>query len=93
MANLFFSGEKATKEEARAGLMELIADNWTDAFTVDFWSDGGGHMIRAVLEFDDTEEIMSDELRSKFPAKFMGWRLVVLKVPRGHIDVFFRDKK
>ena len=62
MANLFFSGEKASKEEARAGLMELIADNWTDAFTVDFWSDGG-------------------------------WRLVVLKVPRGHIEVFFKDKK
>jgi hypothetical protein len=48
MANLFFSGEKASKEEARTGLMELIADNWTDAFTVDFWSDGGGR--RATLK-------------------------------------------
>ena len=93
MANLFFSGEKATKEEARAGQMELIADNWTGRFTADFWSDGGGHMIRAVLEFDDPNETMSDELRSKFPAKFMGWRLVVLKVPQGHIDVFFDDKR
>jgi|TARA_R110000824_G_scaffold192069_1_gene374055 hypothetical protein len=93
MANLFFSGEKATKEEARLALMEYIADNWTDRFTADFWSDGGGHMIRAVLEFDDTNEVMSDELRAKFPAKFMGWRMVVLKVPRGHIDVFFDDKK
>tara|TARA_R110000824_G_scaffold45206_2_gene130863 strand:+ start:70 stop:351 length:282 start_codon:yes stop_codon:yes gene_type:complete len=93
MANLFFSGEKASKEEASKGLMELIADNWIGRFTVDFWSDGGGQMIRAVLEFDDPGEIMSDELRSKFPAKFMGWRLVVLKVPRGHIDVFFDDKK
>jgi len=36
MANLFFSGEKASKEEAQAGLMELIADNWTDRFTADF---------------------------------------------------------
>jgi len=93
VANLFFSGEKATKEEARAGLMELIADNWRGRFTADFWSDDGGHMIRAVLEFEDTSEIMSDELRSKFPAKFMGWRLVVLKVPQGHIDVFFDDKR
>jgi len=49
-------------------------------------------MIRAVLEFEDTSEIMSDELRSRFPAKFMGWRLVVLKVPTGHIEVFYKDK-
>jgi hypothetical protein len=93
MANLFFSGEKATKEDARKSLMEYIADNWADRFTVDFWSDDGGHMIRAVLEFDDPNEIMSTELRNKFPAKFMGWRMVVLKVPRGHIDVFFDNKK
>jgi len=93
MANLFFSGKKATQEDARAALMELIADNWTGRFTVDFWSDDGGHMMRAVLEFDDPGEIMSEELRNKFPAKFMGWRLVVLKVPVGHIDVFFNNKK
>jgi len=93
MANLFFSGEKASKEEVRRALMEHIADNWADRFTVDFWSDDGGHMVRAVLEFDDPGEIMSDELRNKFPAKFMGWRLVVLKVPVGHVDVFFNNKK
>ena len=93
MANLFFSGEKATKEEARAGLMELIADNWSGRFTVNFHSDDGGHMIQAVLECDNTEELMSDELRNKFPAKFMGWRMVVLKVPTGHIDVFYTNKK
>jgi hypothetical protein len=45
-----------------------------------------------VLEFDDTNDIMPDALRSKFPAKWMGWRMVVLKVPRGHIDVFYKDK-
>jgi len=93
MANLFFGGEKVSKEEARKALMEHIADNWTGPFTVDFWSDDGGHMIRAILEFDDTTKLMSDELRNKFPAKFMGWRLVVLKVPTGHVEVFFKDKK
>ena len=92
MANLFFSGKKVSKEEARKALMEHIAEIWTDRFTVDFWHDDGGEMIRAVLEFDDTEEIMTNELRSKFPAKFLGWRLVVLKVPTGHVGVFFDDK-
>ena len=93
MANLFFSGEKVSKEEARKALMEHIADNWTDRFTVDFWHDDGGEMIRAVLEFEDTEELMSTELRNRFPAKFLGWRLIVLKVTTGHIGVFFSDKK
>tara|TARA_R110001583_G_scaffold400_3_gene3660 strand:- start:728 stop:1006 length:279 start_codon:yes stop_codon:yes gene_type:complete len=92
MANLFFSGKKVSKEEARKALMEHIAEIWTDRFTVDFWHDDGGEMIRAVLEFDDTEEIMASELRSKFPAKFFGWRLVVLKVPTGHVEVFFNNK-
>ena len=48
-------------------------------------------MIQAVLEFDDTDENMDTELRSKFPAKWMGWRMVVLKVPRGHINVFYNN--
>ncbi len=92
MANLFWSDEKASQEEARKALMEYIADNWADRFTVTFHSDDGGRMIQAVLEFDDTNEHMDHKLRSKFPAKWMGWRMVVLKVPRGHIDVFFNDK-
>ena len=92
MASLFWNDEKASKEEARKALMEHIADNWTDRFTVNFHSDDGGIHIQAVLEFDDTNDRMSDEARSKFGAKWMGWRMVVLKVPRGHIDVFFGDK-
>jgi len=88
MASLYFRGEKAPKEEAQAGLMELIADNWTGGFTVDFWTDGGGPMIRAVLEMEDPGERIGDALRSKFDAVWMGWRLVVLKVPIGHIRVF-----
>tara|TARA_R100001163_G_C4971028_1_gene130922 strand:- start:35 stop:313 length:279 start_codon:yes stop_codon:yes gene_type:complete len=92
MANLFWNDKKASQDDARKGLMEYITDIWFDRFTVNFHSDDGGQMIQAVLEFDDTDEIMDTELRNKFPAKFMGWRMVVLKVPRGHIDVFFNDK-
>ena len=93
MANLFWNDKKAPQEEARKALMQYVAEIWFDRFTVNFHSDDGGQMIQAVLEFDDTDEIMDTKLRSKFPAKFMGWRMVVLKVPRGHIDVFFKDKK
>ena len=93
MANLFWNDKKAPRDEARKALMEYVAEIWLDRFTVNFYSDDGGHMIQAVLEFDDTDEIMDTELRSKFPAKWMGWRMVVLKVPRGHIGVFYSDKK
>jgi len=89
MASLYFNDDEAPRNEARVKLMEFIADNWTGAYTVDFWSDGGGAMIRAVLEVDDVNKGLDVEIRSKFAAKWMGWRLVVLKVPIGHIRVFF----
>jgi len=88
MASLYFKGEKAPKEEAKKKLMEHVADNWTGAFTVDFWTDGGGAMIRVVLEMQNPDDRLDPEFRSKFEAMWMGWRLVVLKVPIGHIRVF-----
>ena len=91
MASLYFRGEKAPKEEAKRKLMEHIADNWTGGFAVDFWTDGGGPMIRAVLEMEKPDERIGDVLRSKFDAVWMGWRLVVLKVPIGHIEVFHKS--
>ena len=90
MSNSSLSGEKATKEEARKTLMTYLADNWTGTFGVDFWSDGGGMLIRAIVEVDDTDKELSYEFRHKFPPKWMGWRLVVLKVTLGYIDVFIK---
>ena len=92
MANIFWNDKKASKDDARKGLMEYIAEIWEDRFTVKFHSDDGGWHIQAVLEFDDPDEDMDPDLRAKFPAKFMGWRMVVLKVPTGHVDVFYKDK-
>ena len=69
MANIFWNDKKAPQDEARKSLMEYVAEIWTDRFTVNFHSDDGGQMIQAVLEFDDTDENMDTELRSKFPAK------------------------
>ena len=92
MANLFFSGEKASKEEARKGLMEYIAEIWEDRFTVIFHSDDGGWHIQAVLEVYDPDESLDPELREKFDAKWMGHRMVVLKVPTGHVDLFYKNK-
>tara|TARA_R100000008_G_scaffold82923_1_gene67707 strand:+ start:2624 stop:2899 length:276 start_codon:yes stop_codon:yes gene_type:complete len=89
MANIFWNDEKASKPEAKKSLMEFIADVWTGGFTVAFHSDDGGEHIMAVLEVSDPGESMDPELRSKFDAKWMGWRMVVLKVPIGHVRTFF----
>ena len=89
MASLYFNDEKAPKQEAKKALMEHIADNWTGAFTVAFRSDDGGEHIMVIVEVDDPNKLLGQDFRSKFDAIWMGWRLMVLKVPIGHIRVFF----
>ncbi len=89
MASLAFSGKKAPQDEARKALMLILADNWPNAFTADFHSDGGGHILRAIVECENTDEHLGKEFKDKLPPKFMGWRLVILKVPVGHIKVFY----
>ena len=89
MANLAFSGPKASQKEAKKALMNILADNWTNAFTVDIYSDGGGAVIRAIVECADTDEHLDKDFVAKLPPKFMGWRLVILKVPIGHVRVFY----
>jgi hypothetical protein len=92
MASIFWNDKKASKEEAKKSLMQHIADNWSGAFTVAFHSDDGGEHIMAVVEVEDTNVMMEQSFRNKFPAKWMGWRLMVLKVPIGHVKVFFNKK-
>ena len=89
MANIAFSGEKASEYDVKRELMNLLADNWTGAFAVDFWSDDGGGIVRAVVECSDPNERLEQSFTDKLPLKFMGWRLVILKVPVGHVKVFF----
>jgi len=89
MANLAFSGKKASQDEARKELMSLLADNWTGAFAVDFHSDDGGVHIQAIVECSDTNERLDEAFTKQMPLKFMGWRLVILKVPVGHVRVFY----
>ena len=88
MANIAFAGKKASEYDVKRELMTLLADNWTGAFTVDFHSDDGGGIVRAVVECDDPDERLEQAFTDKLPLKFMGWRLVILKVPVGHVKVF-----
>ena len=89
MASIFWNEKKASKPDAKKSLMEFIADNWTGGFTVAFRSDDGGEHIIAVLEVNDPNELLDQKFLSKFDAKWMGWRMIVLKVPIGHVRTFF----
>ena len=86
MANIAFNKDKAPKDEAQKSLMEHISDNWTGPFWVNFFSGDNGLGIQAVLEVEDTSENLGVYFRSKFPPAWMGWRLIVLKVPFGYIE-------
>lgn len=88
MASIAFAGKKASEYDVKRELMTLLADSWEGAFTVDFWSDDGGGIVRAVIECEDTNERLEQAFTDKLPLKFMGWRLVILKVPTGHVAVF-----
>ena len=92
MADITPDGKKAKKPEARKTLMNHIAENWMGTFGVDFHSDDGGNLIRAILEVEDPNESLEKYVREKFPGKWQGWRLVILKVPIGHIEVFHSDQ-
>ena len=70
--------------------MTHLADNWTGAFYVDFWSDSGGTLIRAIVEVDDPDLRLEKSFRDKIPPSWVGWRLVVLKVTPGYIEVFIK---
>ena len=91
MANIAFNKDKASKEEAQKSLMEHIADNWTGPFWVNFFSGDNGAGIQAVLEVENTSKHLDSDFRNKFPADWMGWRLIVLKVPFGYIE-FLKNK-
>tara|TARA_R110001583_G_scaffold23585_1_gene86963 strand:- start:293 stop:607 length:315 start_codon:yes stop_codon:yes gene_type:complete len=91
MADIFFGGKKSSKSDAKKTLMVHTADNWLGTFGVDFYADGGGNLMRVILEVENPSDNLEKYVREKFPPKWEGWRLVVLKVPIGHIEVFHTD--
>jgi hypothetical protein len=91
MANIALNKDEASKEEAQESLMEHIADNWTGPFWVNFFSGDSGAGIQAVVEVEDTSLNLDADFRAKFPFKWKGWLLIVLKVPFGYIE-FLKDK-
>ena len=88
MANKFFSGEKASKAEAKAALEEHINRVYDQPFHIRFVSDDGGNLLEVIIEREHVREQIDEgtwDLIDTGP-KWMGWRRVTLKVPPGYID-------
>jgi len=87
MTNIYYSGPKASEPDATKELMQHTAGIFDGRFTVKFQSDDGGRHIALVLEVAEPNErlpkFLSDSLGL---TKWMGWRMLILKVPIGYID-------
>ena len=94
MANIFFSGEKASREDAEKGLMQHAASVFDGRFHVRFESDDGGNHIVLILEVEDPSSTLPDFLRETLmEPKWMGWRYMIKKVTSGYIDAIILSTK
>jgi hypothetical protein len=89
MANIFFTGEKDTKEQAVKSVTEMIKSYCDCVYTARVVSDDGGHILEVMLEVGDVAKSVQDQ-KPDFPIndiipKWHGWRAVILKVPVGYI--------
>ena len=94
MANKFFSGKKAPKEEAEKSLMQHAAGIFDGRFHVRFESDDGGNHIVLILEVEEPSAPLDDFLRDALSEpKWDGWRYIIKKVPPGYIDAIVLSVK
>ena len=90
MANIFFTGEKSSKEDAIKSVTKLVKDYCDCVIDVKVVSDDGGHILQVMVEvWDPSKPVL--EQKSDFPLleiipKWQGWRAVVIKVPIGYIN-------
>ncbi len=86
MANIFFSGEKASRQDAEKSLRQHVAGVCDLRFTVKFESDDGGHHLCLYIEVEDPEVQLEPGLSDALCApKWEGWRYLVVKCPPGYI--------
>lgn len=88
MANIYWSGPKAPKEEARKALMKEGVNITDNRYIACFESDDtGSHMVIKVERNPDG----TSGLKGRLGEKFMGWRLLHMNVPDDYIRFFYND--
>jgi len=86
----FSLGEKAPKQTAINELTVMISNYFGGRYEVIATADDGGTMLEVQVEVSHVGKSLLSE-HPDFPffdvwPKWMGWRVVVAKVPRGYID-------
>jgi len=89
MANIFFSGEKDSKEDAIKSVTDLVMNYCDCVCQAKVVSDDGGHILQVMVEVNDPSIAILNQ-KPDFPLfdiipKWHGWRAVVMKVPIGYI--------
>ena len=90
MANIFFNGEKMSKQEAINTLTLQISNYFSGRYEVKTGSDDGVSVLEVFVEVPDSSIPILDQCPD-FPLfevvpKWGGWRCQVVKVPHGYID-------
>ena len=91
MSNIFFNDEKTPKQEAINKMLVHIGNYFDGRFEVIGAGDDGGSLLEVQVEVDDVSRTIESQYNN-FPffdiwPKWMGWRVVVCKVPIGYIDI------
>ena len=86
----FSLGDKTPKQQAINELVLMISNYCDGRYEVLFTHDDGGALLEVQVEVPDVSGILFDQVPD-FPffeiwPKWMGWRVVVAKVPPGYID-------
>ena len=90
MANIFFSGEKLSKQKAINTLTVEISNYYDGRYEVKTNSDDGGPVLEVFVEVPVPSATILDQC-ADFPLyeiipKWGGWRCQVIKCPPGYID-------
>ena len=90
MANIFFNGEKMSKQDAINSLTLEISNYFGGRYEVKTGSDDGGSVLEVFVEVPTPSESVTTQCPD-FPLidiipKWGGWRCQVVKVPPGYID-------
>ncbi len=87
MANIYWNGPKASKDDLRLGLMRKLVEVTDNRFTVTFQNDGSGPHACAMVERDENSD--ESPFKERLPPKFMGWRVLMIQVPHGYVEAFY----
>ena len=86
MSSIYFSGEKAPKEQAVEALMMDLADHTDKRYWARFESDDTSNHLTVIIESVFNATTPDFKLKKPLPAKYMGHRLIVKTVPPNYID-------